>query len=164
MWVNRPGGRGGGPPGARGGSGMQANGAPPKCQRCLQVGHWTYECSKKETDRAYVVRPSRTQQLKNPKLAQKFADFTGDEPPDPKREYEARMDAILGRSGKNGAKDERRRKKRKHSPSSSSSSSSDSDSSSSDSDSDSDSSSSSSSSRRKRKKKKRQGDERAAEQ
>ena len=120
MWVSRPGGRGGGPPGRRlsGGGG----GNPPKCQRCLQVGHWTYECSTKETERAYVSRPSRTQQLKNPKLKQKFADFTGDEPPDPKREYEERMDAIVGRNKNDGEAKSSKQKKRKHSPSTSSSS------------------------------------------
>ncbi|KAI8094953.1 zinc knuckle-domain-containing protein [Gilbertella persicaria] len=39
-----------------------------QCQRCLEHGHWTYECKK---DRSYKVRPTRTQQLKKPiKLAQ----------------------------------------------------------------------------------------------
>ena len=36
-----------------------------QCQRCLQIGHWTYEC---KTPRAYVARPSRTKQMKNPDL------------------------------------------------------------------------------------------------
>ncbi|XP_078445226.1 zinc knuckle (CCHC-type) family protein [Wolffia australiana] len=36
-----------------------------QCQRCLQPGHWTYEC---KNDPVYISRPSRTQQLKNPKL------------------------------------------------------------------------------------------------
>ncbi|KAF1807567.1 zinc knuckle-domain-containing protein [Mucor lusitanicus] len=34
-----------------------------QCQRCLEHGHWTYECKK---DRSYKVRPTRTQQLKKP--------------------------------------------------------------------------------------------------
>ena len=33
-----------------------------KCQKCLQTGHWTYEC---EYERKYVYRPSRTKTLKN---------------------------------------------------------------------------------------------------
>lgn len=41
-----------------GGSGSQ-------CQKCFQTGHWTYEC---KNERVYISRPSRTQQLKNPKL------------------------------------------------------------------------------------------------
>ena len=37
----------------------------PSCQRCLQQGHWTYEC---KNEPAYSARPTRTQQLKNPKV------------------------------------------------------------------------------------------------
>nr|CCA26045.1 conserved hypothetical protein [Albugo laibachii Nc14] len=40
-----------------------------QCQKCLQPGHWTYEC--KNTP-AYLVRASRSQQLRNPKLRQPF--------------------------------------------------------------------------------------------
>ncbi|KAL2608144.1 hypothetical protein R1flu_026717 [Riccia fluitans] len=36
-----------------------------KCQKCLQIGHWTYDC---KNDRTYLSRPSRTQLLKNPQL------------------------------------------------------------------------------------------------
>ncbi|CAH9109957.1 unnamed protein product [Cuscuta europaea] len=36
-----------------------------QCQKCFQTGHWTYEC---KNERVYISRPSRTQQLKNPKL------------------------------------------------------------------------------------------------
>ncbi|XP_028763790.1 zinc finger CCHC domain-containing protein 10-like [Neltuma alba] len=36
-----------------------------QCQKCFQSGHWTYEC---KNERVYISRPSRTQQLKNPKL------------------------------------------------------------------------------------------------
>lgn len=31
-----------------------------QCQKCLEKGHWTYECTRK---RKYVERPSRTQML-----------------------------------------------------------------------------------------------------
>ncbi|XP_045460575.1 zinc finger CCHC domain-containing protein 10 [Harmonia axyridis] len=40
------------------------NGYPPqgvRCQKCLEYGHWTYECKGK---RKYLHRESRTQQLK----------------------------------------------------------------------------------------------------
>jgi len=31
-----------------------------QCQKCLEKGHWTYQCTRK---RKYVERPSRTQLL-----------------------------------------------------------------------------------------------------
>jgi hypothetical protein len=31
-----------------------------QCQKCLEKGHWTYQCTRK---RKYVERPSRTQVL-----------------------------------------------------------------------------------------------------
>ncbi|KAJ6798695.1 zinc finger CCHC domain-containing protein 10 [Iris pallida] len=40
-------------------------GQSSQCQKCFQPGHWTYEC---KNERVYMSRPSRTQQLKNPKL------------------------------------------------------------------------------------------------
>ncbi|CAH2044628.1 unnamed protein product [Thlaspi arvense] len=39
--------------------------AASQCQKCFQAGHWTYEC---KNERVYISRPSRTQQLKNPRL------------------------------------------------------------------------------------------------
>uniref|UniRef100_A0A803Q5R6 Uncharacterized protein n=1 Tax=Cannabis sativa TaxID=3483 RepID=A0A803Q5R6_CANSA len=50
-------------------------GAASQCQKCFQPGHWTYEC---KNERVYISRPSRTQQLKNPKLKMKvvfYLDF-----------------------------------------------------------------------------------------
>ncbi|RYR30776.1 hypothetical protein Ahy_B01g055542 [Arachis hypogaea] len=44
---------------------MSAIGGSAQCQKCFQSGHWTYEC---KNERVYMSRPSRTQQLKNPKL------------------------------------------------------------------------------------------------
>lgn len=41
-----------------------------QCQKCYQTGHWTYEC---KNERVYISRPSRTQQLKNPKLRMKVS-------------------------------------------------------------------------------------------
>ena len=34
-----------------------------------RVGHYSYECDAAQQERPYVSRPSRTQQLLNPKLA-----------------------------------------------------------------------------------------------
>ncbi|KAL3829336.1 hypothetical protein ACJIZ3_018138 [Penstemon smallii] len=44
--------------------------AASQCQKCFQTGHWTYEC---KNERVYISRPSRTQQLKNPKLRMKVS-------------------------------------------------------------------------------------------
>ncbi|KAF8048577.1 hypothetical protein N665_2473s0004 [Sinapis alba] len=53
-------------------------GGGSQCQKCFQTGHWTYEC---KNERVYVSRPSRTLQLKNPKLRMKPSvdDLDGDE-------------------------------------------------------------------------------------
>ncbi|KAK9130392.1 hypothetical protein Sjap_010879 [Stephania japonica] len=45
-------------------------GSSAQCQKCFQAGHWTYEC---KNERVYISRPSRTQQLKNPKLKMKLS-------------------------------------------------------------------------------------------
>ncbi|KAL2485448.1 zinc knuckle (CCHC-type) family protein [Abeliophyllum distichum] len=45
-------------------------GAASQCQKCFQTEHWTYEC---KNERVYISRPSRTQQLKNPKLRMKLS-------------------------------------------------------------------------------------------
>ncbi|KAF9971098.1 hypothetical protein BGZ73_006002 [Actinomortierella ambigua] len=37
--------------------------ATQQCQKCLQYGHYTYEC---KGDRVYSARPTRTQQLHKP--------------------------------------------------------------------------------------------------
>ncbi|OMO58421.1 DNA-directed RNA polymerase, M/15kDa subunit [Corchorus olitorius] len=46
-----------------------------QCQKCFQAGHWTYEC---KNERVYMSRPSRTQQLKNPKLRMKLLSASHD--------------------------------------------------------------------------------------
>ncbi|KAL2832012.1 zinc knuckle-domain-containing protein [Aspergillus cavernicola] len=38
------------------------------CQKCLKRGHYSYECKITTQERPYLARPSRTQQLQNPKL------------------------------------------------------------------------------------------------
>lgn len=53
-------------------------GVASQCQKCFQLGHWTYEC---KNERVYISRPSRSQLLKNPKLRQKMmASYTEDNP------------------------------------------------------------------------------------
>ena len=48
------------------------------CRRELtktaQTGHYTYECKSTTQERPYISRPSRTQQLLNPKLQQKLTE------------------------------------------------------------------------------------------
>jgi len=55
-------------------------GGKQRCQRCLQVGHWTYQCS---NEQAYASRPSRSSWLKNPKLK---PDLDGEAPPESEME------------------------------------------------------------------------------
>ncbi|KAF2210330.1 hypothetical protein CERZMDRAFT_99395 [Cercospora zeae-maydis SCOH1-5] len=43
------------------------------CQKCLKKGHYTYECTATQQERPYTSRPSRSQQLLNPKLAPKLS-------------------------------------------------------------------------------------------
>ncbi|KAI8380042.1 zinc knuckle-domain-containing protein, partial [Blakeslea trispora] len=85
-----------------------------QCQRCLEHGHWTYECKK---ERSYKVRPTRTQQLKKPvKLLQ--PDL-----PEELQDKRGLADKILK------AKERKRKRRSRSSSSSSSDSGSDSDSS-----------------------------------
>ncbi|KAG6591141.1 zinc finger CCHC domain-containing protein 10-like [Phytophthora cinnamomi] len=133
----------------RGVGASAASSAAAMCQKCLRPGHWTYEC---KNEAVYVQRPSRSQQLKNPKLRQ---PFNKDKPPELQDEQQAAEKSKKGQKLKRKDKGKpkkkassrsrsRARRKRRRSVSSSSGSSS-SDSSSSDSDSsDSDSSGSSS--------------------
>ncbi|KAI1363066.1 zinc knuckle-domain-containing protein [Xylaria arbuscula] len=50
--------------------------ASVQCQKCLKRGHYSYECKASSQERPYVPRPSRTQQLFNPKLVPKLASDT----------------------------------------------------------------------------------------
>ncbi|CAH0394819.1 unnamed protein product [Bemisia tabaci] len=103
--------------------------ANAQCQKCLQQGHWTYECTGK---RKYLHRTSRTAQLKK-----RIKEI----------EAKANGETIAKDVKRKGGKDKKRRKKSssKHASSSGSSSDDSSDSSSSDSDSSSSSSDSSTS-------------------
>lgn len=49
-----------------------------QCQKCLKRGHYSYECKASTQERPYIARPSRTQQLLNPKLVPKLTSDTAD--------------------------------------------------------------------------------------
>ncbi|GAO48529.1 hypothetical protein SAICODRAFT_25387 [Saitoella complicata NRRL Y-17804] len=51
--------------------------ATTRCQKCLGFGHWTYEC--KGGEQVYNARPSRTQQLRNPKLMPELTEVVPEE-------------------------------------------------------------------------------------
>lgn len=55
-----------------GGASASKASASTICQKCLKKGHYSYECKGTVQDRPYISRPSRTQQLLNPKLAPKL--------------------------------------------------------------------------------------------
>ncbi|KAL8343957.1 hypothetical protein RB601_004467 [Gaeumannomyces tritici] len=55
----------------------KATPASVQCQKCLKRGHYSYECKAAPQERPYVPRPSRTQQLLNPKLR---PELTNDAP------------------------------------------------------------------------------------
>ncbi|KAF8903169.1 zinc knuckle-domain-containing protein [Gymnopilus junonius] len=126
------------------------------CQKCLQRGHFIYEC---KGARPYVSRPSRTQQLENPKVLAKLKaeGKPSVEVPEEFKKPVGTANKILEAKEKERLKEEKgkakeevpprkKKKRRSHSTSGSdtnSDSSSESDSSSSDSSSESDSGSSS---------------------
>uniref|UniRef100_A0A9J7YZM3 Zinc finger CCHC domain-containing protein 10 n=1 Tax=Cyprinus carpio carpio TaxID=630221 RepID=A0A9J7YZM3_CYPCA len=121
----------------------EANKQHVRCQKCLEHGHWSYECTGK---RKYLYRPSRTAELKK-KLKDKENNPSDDLGYDAGRCYQSHLNSTfltLFRAGIIPRGEKKTKKKR--SSSSSSSGSSDSSSSSSDSSSDSSGSSSSSSS------------------
>ncbi|KIY69121.1 hypothetical protein CYLTODRAFT_373354 [Cylindrobasidium torrendii FP15055 ss-10] len=116
------------------------------CQKCLGTGHFTAKCT---NPRAYVSRPSRTQQLENPQLLSKLAVATKPsvEVPEEFKKKTGTADKILSEREKARNEQDKGKGKRTRSNASSDSDSSSSGSDSSDSGSDSDSSSSSGSSR-----------------
>ncbi|PBK74890.1 hypothetical protein ARMSODRAFT_950945 [Armillaria solidipes] len=132
------------------------------CQKCLGSGHFTYQC---KNTRPYVSRPSRTQQLENPRVLAKLkADGKPSvEVPEEFKNPKGTANKILAakekeREEKEKAVDGRRKRARSSSSSDSSSDSdsdSDSDSTSSGSDSGSGSSSSESSGRGRGRKRRR---------
>ncbi|KAF2035336.1 hypothetical protein EK21DRAFT_40654, partial [Setomelanomma holmii] len=56
----------------RPGTGRSKASVDTLCQKCLKRGHYSYECKATAQERPYASRPSRTQQLLNPKLKPKL--------------------------------------------------------------------------------------------
>jgi hypothetical protein len=56
----------------RPGTGRSKASSDTLCQKCLKRGHYSYECKATAQERPYQSRPSRTQQLLNPKLKPKL--------------------------------------------------------------------------------------------
>ncbi|CAL5346874.1 unnamed protein product [Camellia sinensis] len=81
-------------------------GTTSQCQKCFQTGHWTYEC---KNERVYISRPSRTQQLKNPKLRMKLSisyDLDNpDVPNEPKGEKRSKKSKRKHRSDTESSSD-----------------------------------------------------------
>ncbi|KAL4809733.1 zinc knuckle-domain-containing protein [Aspergillus unguis] len=61
------------------------------CQKCLKRGHYSYECKVTAQERPYLARPSRTQQLQNPKLRPELTT----EVPDDNLRTKGTADALL---------------------------------------------------------------------
>ncbi|KAM0669212.1 hypothetical protein ACQRIU_002774 [Beauveria bassiana] len=64
-----------------------------QCQKCLKRGHYSYECKTTAQERPYVSRPSRTQQLRNPKLIPKLTN----DAPNPLEKKKGAADEELAR-------------------------------------------------------------------
>ncbi|KAK4168892.1 zinc knuckle-domain-containing protein [Cladorrhinum sp. PSN259] len=63
----------------RGRSGPSKAPANVQCQKCLERGHYSYQCKASTQERPYIARPSRTQQLFNPKLLPKLTNAVPDD-------------------------------------------------------------------------------------
>ena len=63
----------------RPGAGRSKASADTLCQKCLQRGHYSYECKAPAQERPYKSRPSRTQQLLNPQLKPKLNTHVPDD-------------------------------------------------------------------------------------
>ncbi|XP_068657472.1 uncharacterized protein [Aristolochia californica] len=81
-------------------------GAASQCQKCFQTGHWTYEC---KNERVYISRPSRTQQLKNPKLRTKHSVSYELDSPDIPKESEKEQKSSSKKAEKSGRKKSKRK-------------------------------------------------------
>ena len=66
-----------------------------KCQKCLQAGHWTSDCT---NERVYKARPTRTALLKNPSLRLPEADIAAKTLEAVERERETAAADILAQS------------------------------------------------------------------
>ncbi|KAH8699730.1 zinc knuckle-domain-containing protein [Ilyonectria robusta] len=65
-----------------------------QCQKCLKRGHYSYECKASAQERPYVSRPSRSQQLRNPKLVPKLTNDS----PNPLEKKEGVADEQLAKA------------------------------------------------------------------
>jgi hypothetical protein len=100
-----------------------SGGAYTQCQKCFQHGHWTYEC---KNERVYMSRPSRTQQLKNPKLKKNAPVSYQFVNPDLEKEREEERKMMKEKLKKEKSERIKGKSKRKHrSPSDSDSEASD---------------------------------------
>ncbi|KAJ5041187.1 uncharacterized protein L3040_005738 [Drepanopeziza brunnea f. sp. 'multigermtubi'] len=75
------------------------------CQKCLKRGHYSYECKAVIQERPYVSRPSRTQQLLNPKLQPRL--MTSDAPLDLMRKKGIADELLAKADQERGRKRER---------------------------------------------------------
>ncbi|KAF2431791.1 hypothetical protein EJ08DRAFT_164387 [Tothia fuscella] len=71
------------------------------CQKCLKKGHFSYECKAPAAERPYAARPSRTQQLMNPKLA---PQLTNDLPDDLQRREGVADEILAAKKAERGRK------------------------------------------------------------
>ena len=71
------------------------------CQKCLKRGHYSYECKSSAQERPYSSRPSRTQQLTNPKLLPKL---TSDVPNDLLRKKGVADEELAKKEAERGRK------------------------------------------------------------
>ncbi|KAK8255998.1 zinc knuckle-domain-containing protein [Phyllosticta capitalensis] len=71
------------------------------CQKCLKKGHYSYECKVTNQERPYLARPSRTQQLFNPKL---MPQLTSDVPNDLLRRKGVADEVLAKQSADRGRK------------------------------------------------------------
>lgn len=74
------------------------------CQKCLKKGHYSYECKASAQERPYLSRPSRTQQLLNPKLK---PQLTSDVPNDLLRKKGVADETLAKKADERGRKHSR---------------------------------------------------------
>lgn len=65
-----------------------------RCQKCLKLGHYSYQCTSPAQERPYISRPSRTQQLFNPTLRPRLTEAAPSDQPG-QANKKGTADAIL---------------------------------------------------------------------
>lgn len=99
----------------RPGTGPSKASATTLCQKCLQRGHYSYECKAKAQERPYKSRPSRTQQLLNPSLKPRL---TTEVPSDLVRKKGVADDILKKKEEERGRVSGRKRSRSRSRPSS----------------------------------------------